>query len=275
MFGWRPSGDTCFVCDTCICSRSTPSCPLWPTCRERCTGFGGGVVSTVIAVMIQIALLASGACGPTMSYAWLCFLSAIWIGVLSFYSMRRMTPRPGPPLPPHVKGIGGSIRYSWVKVFRTVKKIRQIPRTGAFLGLWFVYSDGFGSIIAPAALMAQSELDWGCFDQSIALGYHQHARTLHARGLQRYPATAACWRGSGFNVLHKSVCEACLCAMLSRSADRALCPVTGRVLSQPYAGSCCFWRCPVRASATTSRISTQRATNGQTATLSLQRLDCF
>ena len=43
-------------------------------------------------------------------------------------------------------GVLGSIWYSWVKVGRTVKKIKQIPRTGAYLGLWFVYSDGFGSI---------------------------------------------------------------------------------------------------------------------------------
>lgn len=130
-------------------------------------GFVGSLVGTILAIALQLALLSANACGTAMSFAWTCVLAAGWWASFGTYSVSRMAMRPGPPLPHHVTSY---VWYSWSKVAITLRRIKEVPGTAKFLGLWFIYSDGYSAILTPAVIMAQSELDFGCFDPGIAVG---------------------------------------------------------------------------------------------------------
>lgn len=109
----------------------------------------------------------------------------------SFFSFRVLKTRPGPELP---AGNHSYVLFSWRRgaqaaptsrvsslhgthspptspvlaaAWRTLRNIRQLPRTFTLLLCWFCYSDGFTVISSLGALFANSQTDWGCFPKTL------------------------------------------------------------------------------------------------------------
>ena len=61
------------------------------------------------------------------------------------------------------------MKYSWLQFYRTVKKIKSLSHCAFFLLLWFIYSDGFNSILHTAVLFVNSEIDGGCLGTDMIL----------------------------------------------------------------------------------------------------------
>ncbi|KAI8905423.1 autophagy-related protein 22-like protein [Gorgonomyces haynaldii] len=81
--------------------------------------------------------------------------AGLWgIVILLAFTEPWLSTRPGPPLP---KG-ENYLFYSYKMLFRTLKRASSLPELFKFLGGWFIYSDGFSTLVSVAILFAQTEL---------------------------------------------------------------------------------------------------------------------
>jgi len=77
-----------------------------------------------------------------------------WWLLFSVFPLLRLKTRPGPPLPPGTNYIA----FSWRKVWRTVRKCRQLPMTFWYLLCFFSFSDGYSTMGAVAVIFARTEM---------------------------------------------------------------------------------------------------------------------
>ncbi|RUS16065.1 autophagy-related protein 22-like protein [Endogone sp. FLAS-F59071] len=112
----------------------------------------GGLINMVLSIGI---LLVWGSTTYSMQIA--ATLGAAWWFLLTFVTVFKLKSRGGPPLP-----AGESFMvYSWKKVYKTTRSIRQLSQTYKFLLAWFLLSDGFNTIQTVAILFSQSALHAG------------------------------------------------------------------------------------------------------------------
>ncbi|KAJ3279515.1 Autophagy protein 22 [Borealophlyctis nickersoniae] len=80
--------------------------------------------------------------------------ACIWFLVFLYMPLKWLKSRPGPPLP---RG-ANYFTYGYIKVYHTLKQVRQLGNLSRFLLAWFVYSDSFSTIVSVAILFARTEL---------------------------------------------------------------------------------------------------------------------
>ncbi|KAJ1343828.1 hypothetical protein BSLG_001639 [Batrachochytrium salamandrivorans] len=81
-------------------------------------------------------------------------VSGVWTLVFLPFTYSWLKPRPGSPLP-----AGENVfLFSIKKLGRTLCKVRQLGQLFIFLFAWFIYSDGFTTIIAVAILFFRTDL---------------------------------------------------------------------------------------------------------------------
>ena len=90
----------------------------------------------------------------------------VWWAGFAIGPARRLKPRPGPPL---AGGVWASVRYSWRHIWATMQKVRRLSGAAEMLVLWFIYADGFNSILQTAVLIVSSEIDVGCLGLQVVL----------------------------------------------------------------------------------------------------------
>ncbi|KAJ3050300.1 Autophagy protein 22 [Rhizophlyctis rosea] len=90
-------------------------------------------------------------------------LSATWLIIGLWFPWRWLKTRPGPPLP---EGENYFL-FSWKKVIQTIRQARRLSTLFRFLIAWFIFSDGFNTILSIAILFFQSDLG---VDQTGLLG---------------------------------------------------------------------------------------------------------
>ncbi|KAL2917721.1 Autophagy protein 22 [Polyrhizophydium stewartii] len=81
-------------------------------------------------------------------------MSGIWMLVFLPFTYKWLKPRPGPPLPAGQN----YILFSLKKLGRTLYKASQLGQLFLFLLGWFIYSDGFTTIISVAILFFRTEV---------------------------------------------------------------------------------------------------------------------
>jgi MFS transporter, UMF1 family len=106
--------------------------------RLSSTGFATGYAGSVLCLLICVAITFALGDDATLAYRVNLLVSGLWWLVFSMFTFAWLRPRPGPPLP---KG-ENYVTLPWKQLGRTLSRAEHLPRTFAYLLLYFVYSDG-------------------------------------------------------------------------------------------------------------------------------------
>jgi MFS-type transporter involved in bile tolerance (Atg22 family) len=120
-------------------------------------GYSAGVIGIILCAPI-VAVLSS----EILAYQLCMVLAGIWWAGWMVPVAFRLLPRPGPPLPKD-KNIATEACSS---IVGTIRELRALPSSFAYLMLWMVFSDGVFLVGNIGGLYANSRVDWGCFSKS-------------------------------------------------------------------------------------------------------------
>ncbi|KAJ3037953.1 Autophagy protein 22 [Rhizophlyctis rosea] len=81
-------------------------------------------------------------------------LSSTWLIIGLYFPHKWLKQRPGPPLPEGEVWVA----VGWKRLWATVKQARQLATLWRFLIGWFIFSDGFNTILSIAILFFQADL---------------------------------------------------------------------------------------------------------------------
>ncbi|KAK4912495.1 Autophagy protein 22, partial [Elasticomyces elasticus] len=86
------------------------------------------------------------------------FVIGLWWLIFSIPAALWLRPRPGPPLPAHLKGWYGYVYYAWAALFKTLRQARKLKDIMIFLAAWFLLSDSIATVSGTAVLFAKTNL---------------------------------------------------------------------------------------------------------------------
>lgn len=125
--------------------------------RISSNGIGIGYIAGLLVQGGSILVVAST--GSTLfSLQLVLFIIGAWWAVFSIPAALWLRPRPGPPLPKHLKGWIGYARYSWGALFQTIRHAKKLRDIMTFLAAWFLLSDAIASISGTAILFAKTNI---------------------------------------------------------------------------------------------------------------------
>lgn len=125
--------------------------------RISSNGIGIGYIAGLLVQMGSILVIAATG-STTFSLRLVLCIIGLWWGLFSIPTALWLRPRPGPPLPPHLTGWTGYVRYSWGALFKTIRQARKLRDIVTFLAAWFLLSDAVASISGTAILFAKTNL---------------------------------------------------------------------------------------------------------------------
>jgi len=125
--------------------------------RISSNGIGIGYIAGLLVQMGSILVIAATG-STTFSLRLVLCIIGLWWGLFSIPTALWLRPRPGPPLPPHLTGWTGYVKYSWGALFKTVRQARKLRDIVTFLAAWFLLSDAVASISGTAILFAKTNL---------------------------------------------------------------------------------------------------------------------
>ncbi|KAF9198457.1 Autophagy protein 22 [Haplosporangium sp. Z 27] len=109
-------------------------------------GYTSGVVLLIIAAGIAVAMGQT-----TYSLQVGIALSGLWWFCVTFYTMKYLPAQPGKPLAENVN----LFFYSWIRLGKTLRKVKSLKETFKYLIAWFILSDGSSTIISLAIFMGK------------------------------------------------------------------------------------------------------------------------
>lgn len=125
--------------------------------RISSNGIGIGYIAGLI-VQVGSMFLVGVTGSTTFSLRLVLFIIGLWWAIFSIPAALWLRPRPGPPLPPHLQGWTGYVRYSWGALFKTIRQAKKLRDMMTFLAAWFLLSDAIASISGTAILFAKTDL---------------------------------------------------------------------------------------------------------------------
>ncbi|KAK5078668.1 Autophagy protein 22 [Lithohypha guttulata] len=125
--------------------------------RISANGIGIGYIAGLIVQVGGILVVALTG-STTFSLRLVLFIVGLWWLVFSIPAALWLRPRPGPPLPPHLQGWTGYVRYSWGSLYKTLRQAKKLRDMMTFLAAWFLLSDAIASISGTAILFAKTNL---------------------------------------------------------------------------------------------------------------------
>lgn len=125
--------------------------------RISANGIGIGYIAGLI-VQIGGLVLVALTHSTTFSLRLVLFVVGLWWAVFSIPAALWLRSRPGPPLPAHLKGWTGYVKYSWGALFKTIRQAKKLRDMMTFLAAWFLLSDAIASISGTAILFAKTNL---------------------------------------------------------------------------------------------------------------------
>lgn len=87
----------------------------------------------------------------------------LWWLAWSMFPLVALKYRPGPPLPPGANYVS----FSWGKLAGTLRRVRQLPTTFAFLLGYFFFSDGYNTMGSAAILIAKQSVNVGLTELTV------------------------------------------------------------------------------------------------------------
>lgn len=125
--------------------------------RISSNGIGIGYIAGLLVQVGSIFVVAST--GSTFfSLKLVLFIIGAWWAVFTIPAAFWLRPRPGPPLPKHLKGWTGYVKYSWSALFKTIRQAKKLRDIMTFLAAWFLLSDAIASISGTAILFAKTNV---------------------------------------------------------------------------------------------------------------------
>lgn len=125
--------------------------------RISSNGIGIGYIAGLLVQIGGIFVVAMTG-STTFSLRLVLFIIGVWWAVFSVPAALWLRPRPGPPLPSHLKGWTGYVKYSWGALYQTIRQARKLRDMMTFLAAWFLLSDAIASISGTAILFAKTNL---------------------------------------------------------------------------------------------------------------------
>ena len=125
--------------------------------RISSNGIGIGYIAGLLVQLSSIVVVASTG-STTFSLRLVLCIVGLWWGLFSIPTALWLRPRPGPPLPSHLAGWTGYVKYSWGALFKTIRQARKLRDIVTFLAAWFLLSDAIASISGTAVLFAKTNL---------------------------------------------------------------------------------------------------------------------
>lgn len=125
--------------------------------RISSNGIGIGYIAGLL-VQIGSIFVVAGTGSTLFSLKLVLFIIGSWWALFSIPAALWLRPRPGPPLPKHLKGWTGYAKYSWGALFKTIRQAKKLRDIMIFLGAWFLLSDAIASISGTAILFAKTNL---------------------------------------------------------------------------------------------------------------------
>lgn len=125
--------------------------------RISSNGIGIGYIAGLLVQIGSVFVVAST--GSTLfSLKLVLFIIGAWWAVFTIPAALWLRPRPGPPLPKHLKGWIGYAKYSWGALFKTIRQAKKLRDIMTFLAAWFLLSDAIASISGTAILFAKTNI---------------------------------------------------------------------------------------------------------------------
>lgn len=125
--------------------------------RISSNGIGIGYIAGLIVQVGGIFVVYMTG-STTFSLRLVLFIIGAWWALFSIPAALWLRPRPGPPLPSHLNGWSGYVRYSWGALFKTLRQAKKLRDMMVFLAAWFLLSDAIASISGTAILFAKTNL---------------------------------------------------------------------------------------------------------------------
>ena len=134
-------------------------------------GIAIGYTAAVLLQLISIGIVSIT--GSTVqSLKLVVFFIGLWWFTFTIPAAIFLRPRPGPPLPKvievdqdgeptgyaHNKSWLGYFEYSWVGLWKTILRAKQLKDISLFLAAWFLISDGVATVSGTAVLFAKNNL---------------------------------------------------------------------------------------------------------------------
>ena len=124
-------------------------------------GYALGYIASVLPMVIILLMFHLGGSGNSVTVTKLAFvITAVWWGVLSVPMLRNVKQKY------HSVDTGQSITGSFLQLFKTFRAIRKYRNAMIFLGAYFLYIDGIGTIVKMAVPYGQ---DLGLTPASLVL----------------------------------------------------------------------------------------------------------
>lgn len=117
-------------------------------------GLALGFVGQLLFLIANFAILASVSDEGYLNSRTVIAAAGIWVLVFSLYTFVKLKKRPGPSLPEGESYCQHSAKVS----IRTAKSLGTLTEIQMFLIVFFVFSDGMGTITGSALIFAQEEL---------------------------------------------------------------------------------------------------------------------
>lgn len=119
-------------------------------------GFVTGNITGISFLALTLLILSFFPQNQIMVAQVMVAVCGIWWLAWVIFAIFNLQPRPGPPLP---DGQSNYVLFSWITVWNTICKWRQIPNTFIFLGSFFMYTDALHTLAQEAILFCTHELN--------------------------------------------------------------------------------------------------------------------
>ncbi|KAI8928699.1 vacuole effluxer Atg22 like-domain-containing protein [Entophlyctis helioformis] len=128
--------------------------------------------------------------------------SGVYWLALGIVAWRKLKARPGPPIP---KGVN-YIVFSWLSVFKSIKKARQLPNTFIYLLAFFFYGDGMNTLGFAVVLFTRDKLKMSNFEALVVAGLFPVFAIVGSFALASMQ--------SYFRIATKNMLIACVCGFI-------------------------------------------------------------
>ena len=130
-------------------------------------GYAGSVFLLVVSVVLAFVLPSDG----TLTERVCIFIAGAWWLCFSYFPVTYLKPRPGPPLEEGDTCMTrGKVRWltkGVIAIVDAIRSARQLPNTLIFLALYFIYSDGYGTIGSVGVLFATENMCMGSMSMGL------------------------------------------------------------------------------------------------------------
>jgi len=125
-------------------------------------GFMAGYAGSLLLIIVSVIIAFMMSDGGTVTERVCIFIAGLWWLAFSIVPVMYLEPRPGPPLEDGetflTRGKAKWFTKGCIAIFEALRSARQYPNTLIFLALYFVYSDGYGTIGSVGVLFATENM---------------------------------------------------------------------------------------------------------------------